>query len=105
MGQAEQLRAQLIVQAGHLPDRLGGKSAQESAQGRLVGKCLQPSQRKKQTVVAQHLRFAEPWQSRNEDVEEKQNQISRVVSGPPWRRLKNPLQPPTQAQPVAKALN
>src|SRR5664279_2151425 len=105
IGQREQLRPELIMQARDLSDGCGRESAQKTAQGSLVWKLLQSDQREKQAIVLKDLGFAHARESRDENKEKHQNHIGRVVIGPVGSVSKNALQSAAQTQFVTKALD
>src|SRR5258708_16114044 len=80
---AKQLRPQLIMQPGNLPDGFGTEPAQKTAQGCLVGKPLQSNQRTKQSVILKNFSFADAWKASDQNVEKNQNQIRRMIIHPP----------------------
>ena len=104
-GQSEKLLAQLIVQAHQLTNGLRRKSLQESPQCGLVGKALQPQQRQKRTVVLKNLGLIDAAQSGHERIQQSQDQVARLIFPEPLRDLQTILQPPAQAEPVAKSLD
>src|SRR5262249_55671734 len=81
------------------------ESAKESTQGGWVGKLFQSGKGKKETIVLQNLRLTHPRQSRDENVDQQQNQIGRMIITPRRKGLENSLEPSSQSQLVAKALN
>jgi hypothetical protein len=105
IGQGEQLRPELSMQARDLPAGSGRKAAQEATQGGLVGKLLQSDPRNEQSVVLKDLGFVHAWESSDENIQKYQDQISRMIIGPIWSIPENTLQPAAQAQFVPKALD
>ncbi len=103
--QFEQLRTKLVVQPGQLANRLGRKPAQETAQGGGIGKFLESDQGEKQSIVLQHLGFADPRKTGDQNKKKDQREIGRMIIAPVGRRLENTFQPSAQTQLVAKPLN
>ena len=105
VGKREQMSPQAVVKPGQLPDRFGRQALQEPAQGRLIGKTLEPQHFQKSPVVLQDFGLVDAAKPHDDGNDQGHDHFGRMVKSSSALSPDVFLNQPAQSQLVAKTLN
>jgi len=101
----EERLPELVVQADELPDVPGAQPAEEPPQGGLIGEAGQPRNLLEGAIVLQDLGRVDAVEPDDDGVDERQQQLGRLVVAGARGRAETALQQPLEAELLAERVD